>query len=389
MNDASWDSAKRILCIRLDYVGDVLMTTPALRALRHPDRQASHERHLTLLTSAAGAAVARYVPEIDDTIAYAAPWLKNSGEHAPGTDLAMIDRLAHGGFDAAVIFTVYSQSPLPAAMLCHLAGIPLRLAHCRENPYRLLTHWMREPEPQEQIRHEVRRQLDLVASVGARTDDERLSFRIPPADAAFADRLLRSLGVDTARPWIALHPGASAPSRRYPPQHWSAAALALSQHLHCPLVFTGSAGEAPLIEQIRRSLPGTHTLAGRLDLGQLAALLARAPLLISNNTGPAHIAAAVGTPVVDLYALTNPQHAPWQVPHRVLFHDVPCRNCYKSICPQGHHDCLEKVAPERVVEAAIDLLGRNEMLRPHLSPAMRESPGKDYLRQSLAAEYRA
>ena len=98
------------------------------------------------------------------------------------------------------------------------------------------------------------------------------------------------------------------------------------------------------------------SLAGRLSLGELGALIEAADLLICNNTGPAHIAAAVGTPVVDLYALTNPQHTPWQVESRVLFHDVPCRNCYKSVCPAGHHDCLRRVPPERVAEAARELL---------------------------------
>jgi ADP-heptose:LPS heptosyltransferase len=94
----------------------------------------------------------------------------------------------------------------------------------------------------------------------------------------------------------------------------------------------------------------------RLTLGELAALIEMAPVLISNNTGPVHLAAAVGTPVVDLYALTNPQHTPWQVPNRVLFHDVPCKYCYKSICPEGHQDCLRQVTPDRVVQAARELL---------------------------------
>jgi ADP-heptose:LPS heptosyltransferase len=84
--------------------------------------------------------------------------------------------------------------------------------------------------------------------------------------------------------------------------------------------------------------------------------LERAPLLIANNTGVVHVAAAVGTPVVDLYALTNPQHIPWLVPHRVLFHDVPCKFCYKSICPERHHDCLRLVNPTSVVQAAKELL---------------------------------
>ena len=79
-------------------------------------------------------------------------------------------------------------------------------------------------------------------------------------------------------------------------------------------------------------------------------------LLVANNTGPVHIAAALGTPVVDIYALTNPQHAPWKVPHRVVYHDVPCRFCYRSVCPQTHHNCLHLLDPQRVARAARELL---------------------------------
>ncbi|WP_292931943.1 lipopolysaccharide heptosyltransferase II [Noviherbaspirillum sp.] len=347
-----WQQARRVLCIRLDYLGDVLMSTPAIRALK----ESLPGSNVTLLSSAGGAAAARYVPEIDDTIQYAAPWLKSSAAQEAAADFALIEQLSQRRFDAAVIFTVYSQSPLPAALMCHLAGIPLRLAHCRENPYQLLTDWVRETEPQEQVRHEVRRQLDLVAAIGAETRNERLSFRVPPADLAWARNYLRTLDIDDARPWIVLHPGASAPSRRYPPQHWAVLARGLSAQLGCPLVFTGNEDEAALVEQIRGGEAETHSLAGRLDLGRLAALLSLAPLVICNNTGPAHIAAAVGTPIVDLYALTNPQHTPWQVPSRVLFQDVPCRYCYKSVCPQGHHRCLSEVTPERVIAAARELL---------------------------------
>jgi len=98
------------------------------------------------------------------------------------------------------------------------------------------------------------------------------------------------------------------------------------------------------------------SLAGQLDLGELAALIDAADVLVANNSGPAHLAAALATPVVDLYALTNPQHTPWLVPARVLNHPVPCRNCLKSRCPEGHHDCLRRVAPEDVAGAAIELL---------------------------------
>ncbi|HDR9006694.1 TPA: glycosyl transferase, partial [Burkholderia vietnamiensis] len=175
----AWDRARRILCVRLDSLGDVLMTTPALRALKDGGRG----RQLTLLTSRSGAALAGHLPMVDDVWTYDAPWVKHPEARGdPVADLDMVDRLLAGRFDAAVIFTVYSQSPLPAAMMCWLAGIPLRLAHCRENPYELLTDRVPETEPESHVRHEVARQLALVRSVGATTSDWRMAFE--PGDAA-------------------------------------------------------------------------------------------------------------------------------------------------------------------------------------------------------------
>jgi ADP-heptose:LPS heptosyltransferase len=107
--------------------------------------------------------------------------------------------------------------------------------------------------------------------------------------------------------------------------------------------------------ELAAALPAARSLAGELSLAELAALLAAAPLLLAGNTGPVHLAAAVGTPVIDLYALTNPQHTPWMVESRVLNHDVPCRWCYGSICREGHHLCLRGVPPADVVDAALAL----------------------------------
>jgi lipopolysaccharide heptosyltransferase II len=355
MTTSPWSQARRILCIRLDYMGDVLMCTPALRALR--ESGGATPRHIALLTAPQSVAVAGHVPEVDQVIPCAAPWMKASAPQSAAETLAMVELLRASDFDAAVIFTTYSQSPLPAALMCQLAGIPLRLAHCHENPYQLLTHWVPDPEPTQVVRHEVRRQLDLVASIECRSANERLSFRVDKTDADWAASWLHSTGIDQAPAWVLLHPGATASSRRYPPHHWARLSAMLAEQRDCALVFSGTAEEAALIDTIRATVNApTHSLAGKLSLGQLGALIAAAPVMVANNTGPAHIAAAVGTPIVDLYALTNPQHTPWQVRSHVLFHPVPCRNCYRSVCPEGHHACLEKVAPERVLAAVGDLL---------------------------------
>jgi lipopolysaccharide heptosyltransferase II len=342
----------------LDTIGDVLMTTPAIRALKESRRG----RRITLLTSSAGAGIAGLVPEIDRVMVYDAPWMKAAAlRETSRPDTAMVKSLRAEDFDAAVIFTVFSQNPLPSAFLCYLAEIPLRLAHCHENPYQLLTDWVPDPEPTQFIRHEVRRQLDLVGSVGCATQNERLSVQAPSRARQQVRQILRAMGIDRARPWVVVHPGASAPSRRYPPENFVEVANKLVIESELPVVFTGTGTESELVDQIRRAMRApSYSLAGQLDLAQLTALVEMAPLLITNNTGPAHVAAAVGTPVVVLYALTNPQHQPWQVPNRVLYHDVPCKFCYKSICPEGHQNCLRLVTPDQVVQASIELLRDKE-----------------------------
>jgi lipopolysaccharide heptosyltransferase II len=294
-------------------------------------------------------------------IVHDVPWMKTEPPPGPTgaarADRDLIDRLRAERFDAAVIFTVHSQSALPAALLCHLADIPLRLAHARENPYRLLTDWVPDPEPDAPIRHEVRRQLDLVGAVGAAVDDDHLSVRVPPVAARAVRARLDALGVGGDRPWAVLAPGASASSRRYPPASYRAVAATLARDHGWQVVVTGGRDETTLVAEVagglgRRVIP----LAGELGVPELAALLAMAPVLIGNNSGPAHLAAAVGTPVVDVYALTNLQHAPWGVVSRVLATDVPCKGCRKSICPIGDQACIRGVDPRAVVAAALELV---------------------------------
>jgi lipopolysaccharide heptosyltransferase II len=383
-----WRRVQRVLAVRLDNLGDVLMTTPALAAIRHSVPGAQ----LTLLTSSIGATLAPCLTDIDDVIAFDAPWVKHAGavdSEIGRAEAQLIDTLRAQRFDAALIFTVCTQSALPAALLCRQAGIPLRVAHSRENPYGLLTHWVREtdelghgmsrraaPEANTEalkregssIRHEVQRQLALAASVGYTVDDVRLRLRITAQQRRVARTLLHEAGVPAQRRYFVVHPGASAPSRRYPAARFGSAADAIAARSGCLPIFTGDASEQPLIDEARRCMSQPSiTLAGRVGVPELAALIGEARLLLANNTGPAHIAAAVGTPVTVLYALTNPQHTPWQVAARVLNHDVPCRDCLKSVCPRGHHDCLMKVQPDDVVHAALSLLRP----RPHDAPVSR------------------
>lgn len=363
--DRRWRAVRRVLAVRLDNLGDLLMTTPAIAAIG----ESVPGVRLGLLTSSAGASLAAGLPFVDEVLTFDAPWVK-SGEAAlasqpPGVaERRLLELIRRKAYDAAVIFTVCTQSALPAALLCRMAGIPLRLAHARENPYGLLSHWVPEVDRvQDGMRHEVERQLALVESVGWRTDDTRLRLRPSDAQRRRVAALLEAAGLGVGAPYIVVHPGASAASRRWPATRFGIAAAAIARQTGAAVVFTGEHPEHLLIEQARLEMEvPSVSLEGQLDVGELAALIGGARLVLANNTGPAHVAAAAGTPVVVLYAQTNPQHTPWRVASRVMYHDVPCRNCLRSVCPMGHHDCLMKVSSQAVVQAALELMGERTTL---------------------------
>jgi lipopolysaccharide heptosyltransferase II len=355
---ATWTAARTLLAVRLDGMGDLLMTTPALRALK----ERPTTRSLTLLTSPQAARIARELPFIDAVIEYTAPWIK-AAEHEAISSMAvtgLVERLRMQEFDGAIVFTVCTQSALPASMLLFLADIPLRAAYCRENPYALLTHWVAEPDRDLAVgvRHEVARHIALVEGLGVSVTERRLQFPIrDDAKRTMLDKVTQA-GMRSDRPWLIVHPGATAPSRRYPVEQFKAVVAELAASARWQIAIAGSEDDLGAAHAIAQVGSDVVSLAGALDLAELAALLQAADVVVCNNSVAAHLCAAVGTPVVDLYALTNPQHTPWEVPHRVLSHDVPCRNCLKSRCPLGHHACLTGVATSEVVTAVNSLAGK-------------------------------
>ncbi len=281
-----WADAHSVLAIRLDGMGDLLMTTPALRALKD-----AASRRMTLLTSRAGAVVAEGLPFVDDVITFDAPWVKSRMPACGQETARLAAALRERRFDGAVIFTVYTQSALPAAMLAHLAGVPRRLAYCRENPYELLTDWLPDPDrnPHEGVRHEVQRQLELVGAIGSHADDVHLCYAVSDGSRAALDAKARAAGLDPRARWLVVHPGASAPSRRYPTQHFAEAVRALAADPRWQVVLAGGDDDAQALAAMREAAPSAASLGGALDWSELAALLERASVAICNNSGPAHL----------------------------------------------------------------------------------------------------
>ncbi|MBD1874340.1 glycosyltransferase family 9 protein [Nodosilinea sp. FACHB-131] len=333
-----WLSARNLLVLRLDNIGDVLMTAPALQAIKETNPQA----RLTLMASPAGALAGPLLPWVDEVLPWRVLW--QALGRPPGDveqDWALIDALKSHQFDGAIIFTSFKQSPHPAALICQMAGIPLRLGASQETGECLTQRIADLPSDL----HQVERNLRLVETAGFQVQNRHLSLAIPPSSHV------------PAEPYLLLNPWASCPSRMYDLERFAIAARTLSDKTGWPVVVTGTAKDraaaAPLLDILD---PQVIDLIGQTSLGDLVALVAQARLLLSNNTSTMHIADATQTPSVILFAGTEleRQWQPRQTRARLLRRPTPCSPCYAFTCPY-ELECLD-IPPEDVAAAGLALL---------------------------------
>ncbi|MGW0838967.1 glycosyltransferase family 9 protein [Streptomyces sp. NPDC002787] len=330
----------RTLVVRLDSAGDVLLAGPAVRAA------ASGSSHTALLCGPQGVAAGGLLPGVDEVIAYDAPWV---GLEPPPVSRAATDRLLRElsarRFDRALVLVSYHQSPLPVALLLRLAGVGWIAADSEDYPGALLDlRHHRLPH-----RHEVLAALDLARDAG---------FALPPGDDGTprVEPPPDTTHLTGAGPYVVLHPGAAVPARAWSPARAARAAAALSAAGH-RVVVTGGRGERDLTSYVA----GGHALdlGGATDLRQLAGVLAGARVVVVGNTGPTHLAAAVGTPVVCLFAPVVPAErwGPYGVPHVLLGdQDAACAGSRARDCPLAGHPCLDGIG-DREVLAAVAALG--------------------------------
>ncbi|ROS79021.1 glycosyltransferase family 9 protein [Cellulomonas sp. PhB143] len=327
-----------ILAVRLDADGDVLLTGPAVRAL-------AASGPVDVLAAPAGAAAARLLPGVREVLTFDAPW---SGYAPPPVDAPavrdLVARLAGRRYAEAVVFTSFHQSPLPMALLARLAGIGRVAATSVDYPGSLLDVRHHRPDGL----HEVEAALDLARAAGHRLppgDDGRLAVEASAADVRTPDG-----------PYVVVHPGASVPARA-PRREVAREIVAELARRGRRVVVTGGPAETALAREVAHGDPRASDLSGRTDLAGLAGVLARASCVVVGNTGPAHLAAAVGTPVVSLFSPVVPaaRWAPWGVP-TVLLGDqgAPCAGTRARACPVPGHPCLD-IDPEAVADA-VDLL---------------------------------
>jgi ADP-heptose:LPS heptosyltransferase len=338
-----------VLVARLDSDGDVLLAGPAVRAV-------AASAPVVLLVGPRGRQAADLLPGVSATIEWRAPWIDPRPAPVDQSEVdTLIAAVRSAGVTEAVVLTSFHQSALPLALLLRLAGVARITAISEDYPGSLLDVRHRVdgdlPEPERALSTVVAAGFALPAG-----DDGRLRVRRPLPGVAH----LTGPG-----PYVVLHPGASVPARAWSPDRCAAAVPALTAAGYRVLV-TGGAAETELTRQVAGAAagpggldsggldPDVLDLGGRTSLAQLAAVLAGADAVVVGNTGPAHLAAAVGTPVVSLFAPVVPAErwAPYGVPSVLLGDQLaPCAGTRATVCPVPGHPCLDEVTPADVVAA--------------------------------------
>jgi ADP-heptose:LPS heptosyltransferase len=327
---------RRVLVARLDADGDVLLAGPAVRAV-------AAAASVVLLAGPRGRQAAALLPGVDEVVEWAAPWIEPEPAPAASRDHldALVREVRTRGIREAVLLTSFHQSALPLALLLRSAGVERISAVSEDYPGSLLD--VRLPDLGD--RPEAERALAVAAAAGFPLppgDDGRLAVRRPLPDTS---------AMTGPGPYVVLHPGTSVTARAWPMEQWAETARVLSR-ANRHVVVTGGRFETDLTATV--AAHGGTDLGGRTSLPELAAVLDRAVAVVIANTGPAHLASAVGTPVVSLFAPTVPaaRWAPYGVPCVVLGdQDAACRGTRATTCPVPGHPCLATVRPRHVVDA--------------------------------------
>jgi len=328
-----------VLVVRLDSAGDVLLTGPAVRAV------ASGARRVTFLAGPRGREAAGLLPGVDEVREFCAPWIDPDPAPVSAQQTeALVHSLSGLGIEQALIFTSFHQSALPSALLLRLASVPSIAAISDDYPGSLLDVRHRAPDDI----HEVERALSLAVAAG---------YRLPGGDAgklAIARPASRAVHMPPWKGYVVVHPGASVTARAWSPERNAALVDALVAAGHRVAVTGGPAERALTARVAGARRPSVLDLGGAHDLAGLAEVIAGADVIVVGNTGPAHLAAAVGTPVVSLFAPTVPavRWRPWAVPHVLLGRQtIECAGCRARRCPVAGHPCLSGVGVSEVVSA--------------------------------------
>lgn len=340
---------QRILVINLAFIGDVLLSFPVVTALNSACPQAKIDMLVVPLTKA----IAKGNPYIDKVLVY-----DKRGKHKNIWQLwQLIGEVRRQHYDLVLCTNFAARG----AMLAWAAGIPIRLGYDQQHAEFFLTHTT--PADRSMIRHEADNYLDVLKPLSLITKDTRLYFTVSESDKQSLAAKVPQL--DRNKPIAAVCPVGSYPRKSWTTTGYVALINKLSQE--CQVVIIGGKQEAPELQALCKASLVTPTafqvvvLAGDLTLGELAALLGECKVLVSVDTGPMHLAQAVGTAVVALFGPTDPLIWGPRGPHDVIFYDpITCSPCWgKGQCQVN--SCLTGIAVDSVIAAALQKIRRKDI----------------------------
>jgi ADP-heptose:LPS heptosyltransferase len=341
---------RRILLMRIERIGDLLMALEAIADVG----AAAPAAEIDLVVGSWNTSVAQAIPGINRVESIDAAWLARNGTGRGMRSLvARARQWRSRRYDLAVNF----EPDIRTHVLLAASGAA-RLAGFRSGGGGPLLDVALPFDPRTHTSENARRLVAAVLDVPPRSQPMRLD--VPAAAKASAAALLGS----AASPLIGVHASGGREIKQWPPERFADVASRLAREQNATIVLTGTAQDRPLVDAVRDSLAGSPVIdvAGRVDLMTLAAILDRLDVYITGDTGPMHLAAAVGTPVVAIFGPSDPvRYAPQATGHRIVAIDLPCSPCNRIRLPParcvGHTpDCLAGIDADRVYRAALDAL---------------------------------
>ena len=346
MNLQERKTIKRLLIRSTNWIGDAIMTTPAVRAIRRNFPKA----HISMLAKPWLAPVFAHSPHVDEIVVFDA-----GGRHAgvAGT-LRLAKDLRARHYDAAILL----QNAIEAAIITFLAGIPARIGFDTDGRRLLLTHPVRRTKAIKSI-HQTGYYLKILEGAGLATGTPTLELHLNPADNRRAAQMITEFGVAPDRPLIGLNPSATfGPAKQWFPERYAALGDRLSAELGAVILIFGGPSDEALGHSITNlmSAPAVD-LSGRTSLGEAMALIDRCTAFVTNDSGLMHVAAALNIPLVAVFGSTNwTTTSPFSDTSRIVRVPIECSPCMQPVCPLGHMNCMRLVSVAMVADAVKDLL---------------------------------
>jgi heptosyltransferase-2 len=336
---------KRLLIRGTNWIGDAVMTLPAVSAVRETWPQAQ----ISVLAKPWVAEVYRLSEDIDRIVIFEEP-----GRHKGFIGkMHLAKELGQTGFDCAILL----QNAIEAAIITKLAGIPVRAGYNSDGRGCLLTHSVRRTAQIRRV-HQVFYYLEMVKALGCRPAERDVYLQKGGDYDELAETLFSRFGMAKNKPLIGIAPGAAyGPAKRWFPERFAAVADRLINQYDAQMLIFGSAGDAPSAAEVKKSSRNSLLdISGKTDLKEAIALIAHCALFISNDSGLMHVASALGIPTVAIFGSTDPYTtSPVGKNSVVIHHDVPCSPCLKPVCPTDFR-CMKLITVDEVYEAARKLM---------------------------------